>query len=257
MLQAHSLLWHYFWIAPNLLLFALGVLLCQRGLHRRFPAFTAFAILAGTGQLVLYAADVVPSVSGLNYWRTSLVCLIVEAVLKVAVLAEIFAHLCGSYPTVAKLGRSLIRGVAVILVFAAVAAGAYAQSENIKPLVSGVHLLEQTIFLIESGLLLFLFLFAAYFHLRWPGKSFGIALGLAFSASVHLATWATLANTGLSDHGRTLLDFANMATYHACVIVWFYFLLSRSDDRSTKPVLSLPDHDLGVLNSELERLLQR
>jgi hypothetical protein len=256
MLQAHSLLWHYLWVAPNILLLGLSALLWRRNLHRHFPAFVAFGILGSVARLVLYAADVMPSVSAPNFWRTYWATLLLEAVLKVTVLAEIFAHLCGSYSTVARLGRSLIRAVAVVLVFAAVGAAAYAQARNTLPLILSVHLLEQTIFLVESGLLLFLFVFAAYFHLRWPGKSFGIALGLAISASVHLGTWAVLANTDPFFPGRTLLDFLNMATYHACVIVWFYYLL-YAEDRYPQPALSLPEHNLGALNQELERLLQR
>jgi hypothetical protein len=257
MLQAHSLLWHYLWVAPNILLLALGAFLWRRNLHRRFVAFTAFAILGAAGQLALYAADVTPSVTAPSFWHVYWICLVLDAVLKVAVFAEIFSHLCGSYPVVANLGKVLIRGIAVVLIFAAVLAAAYAQRDNPSWLISGAHLLEQTIFLVECGLLLSLFLFAAYFHLTWPSKSFGIALGFAVSASVQLATWAVMANTGLSVHGRTLLDFANMATYHACVIVWFYYLLSGSEERYAKPVLPLPEHNLAVLNQELERLLQR
>jgi hypothetical protein len=256
MLQAHSFLWHYLWIAPNVLLLGLGVLLWRRSLHRQYPAFTAFAILGAMGQLVLYAADVLPFVSAPNFWRAYWIRLLLDAVLKIAVFAEIFFHVCGAYSVVARLGKGLIRGVAVVLIFAAAAAAAYARKDNPNWLISGALLLQQTIFFIESGLLLFLFLFSAYFHLRWPDKSFGIALGMAISASVHLATWAIAANTELSVRGR-ILDFANMATYHACVIAWFYYLVSRSEERHIKPVMTLPEHNLAMLNQELERLLQR
>jgi hypothetical protein len=255
MLQAHSWLWHYLWVAPNVLLLALGAILWQRNLHRQLPAFTAFAAIGAVGQIVLYAADVLPSVTAPSFWRVYWCRLLLDAVLKVAVFAEIFFHVCGSYASVAKLGRALIRGVAVVLIFAAVGAAAYARRDNPNWLISGALLLQQTIFFVESGLLLFLFLFAAYFHLRWPRKSLGIALGFAVSASIHLATWAVAANTQLAVRGRTL-DFINMATYHACVILWFYYLLGP--EKSPRPsVVPLPEHNLGALNHELERLLQR
>ncbi|HUO25617.1 MAG TPA: hypothetical protein VMU61_08120 [Candidatus Aquilonibacter sp.] len=257
MLQAHSFLWHYLWITPNVLLLSLGVLLLwSKDLHRRFPAFSAFAVLGGAAQLALYSADVAPSVSAPRFWHIYWGCLLLDALLKIAVFAEIFSWLCNSYPAVARLGRSLIRGVAVCLIFAAVGAAAYAQRDNPSWLISGAHLLEQTIFVIECGLLLFLFLFAGYFHLRWVRKSFGIAFGFAISASVQLATWAVMANTGISVRGRTLLDFLNMATYHVCVLIWFYYLLSP-DKSSSRTVARLPEHNLEVLNHELERLLQR
>jgi len=256
MLQAHSFFWHYLWVAPNLLLLVLCVLMWRRRLHRLFPAFLAFAALGAAERLTLYAADVAPSITPVDFWRIYWGALLLEAVLKVTLIAEIFSHLCGSYPSVARLGKSLIRGVAVLLVFAAVGAAAYAQRDNYNWLISGAHLLEQTINLVESGLLLSIFLFAAYFRLSWGHQTFGIALGLSISACVHLGTWAVMANAELSLHQRTLLDFLNMATYHLCVLIWFYYLLGP--EKSPEPTVPrLPEHNLDDLNRELERLLQR
>lgn len=254
MLQAHSFLWHYLWVAPDVLLLLLGVLMWRRNLHRQFPAFTAFAFLGAVEHLILYAADLAPSVTPENFWRMAWVGLLVEIVLKLSLIAEIFSHLCRSYSSIAKLGKSVIRGVGIVLVFVAVGAASFARRDNPNWLISGEHLLEQTIYLIESGVLLSIFLFAAYFHLAWSSKAFGISLGLAISACVHLATWAAMATGGLRE--RTLLDFLNMATYHLCVLVWLYYLLSP-EKAPRPPVGRLPEHNLEVLNYELERLLQR
>jgi hypothetical protein len=63
-----------------------------------------------------------------------------------------------------------------------------------------------------------------------------------------------MATGGLRE--RTLLDFLNMATYHICVLIWLYYLLSP--EKTPRPsVARLPEHNLEVLNYELERLLQR
>jgi hypothetical protein len=109
--------------------------------------------------------------------------------------------------------------------------------------------------MIECGLILFLFLFVACFRLTWDKATLGIGLGRGISASVHLATWAVMANGGLA-HRYYLLDFVNMATYHLCVLIWFYFLLvpQKSVTTSTVP---LPENNLDVWNRELERLLQQ
>ena len=123
-------------------------------------------------------------------------------------------------------------------------------------LLSGYHLLEQTVFVIELGLVVFLFLFAAYFHLSWDRLSFGILLGLGVSACVHLATWAVVANASPSDHTRTLLEFLNMAVYHLCVLIWLYYLLVPKKV-VTKFEAPLPENNLALWNRELERLLQQ
>lgn len=137
----------------------------------------------------------------------------------------------------------------------AAVAAAYTPKDGLFGIVSGAHLLEQTIYLIEAGLLAFIFVLASYFRLRLARPLFGIALGLSISACVHLATWAIIANGGWANSTRARLDFLNMATYHACVLIWFYYLLLPQ-----KPVVTaavpLPENNIEVWNRELERLVQ-
>jgi hypothetical protein len=255
MLQAHSFLWHYLWVAPNLLLPALGVILWRRGAGRRFPAFFAFAILSSVGQLAVYAADILPSVGPTTFWRVVWGDLILEGLLKFALIGEVFALLFGSYASLAQLGKTLIRGAGIVLVFAAVFAAAYAQKNEFVGIISGANLLEQTTYLIECGILVFIFVFSAYFHISWPREVFGIALGLSISACLHLGTWALIDNGGLPYSTRVILTFVNMATYHVCVLIWFYYLLvpHKVVAKSADPP---PENNLDVWNRELERLVR-
>jgi hypothetical protein len=135
-------------------------------------------------------------------------------------------------------------------------AAAYAPIEySQNPVASRAHILEQTLYIIQCGLVLFLFLFASYFRLSWRQRSFGILLGFGIVSSEHLGTWAVMANGLLTDK-RYLLDFLNMATYHLCVLIWFYYLFAP-EKASTTSAVSLPEHNLEVWNRELERLLQQ
>ena len=45
-----------------------------------------------------------------------------------------------------------------------------------------------------------------------------------------------------------------MATYHVCVLIWFYYLLVPQKIPA-KPVVPLPENNLDVWNRELERLV--
>ncbi|MFZ0950693.1 MAG: hypothetical protein WAN17_00425 [Candidatus Sulfotelmatobacter sp.] len=257
MLQAHSLLWHYLWVAPNLLLLLLAVLLWRRKLHEQYPIFLIFAVVTPTELFVLYAADVIPSVSGDTFWRIAWGSLLVEALVKFALIGEIFSRVFGLYPSLAKLGRSFITGVGVVLVLLATVAAAHTPKDNIHWIVSGAHILEQTIYLIECGLILFLFLFAAYFKLSWSRSAFGITLGLGVSATVHLATWALMANGEFPAQYRIFLDFLNMAAYHVSVLIWFYYLLVPAKNISRPEDPPPPQHNLEIWNHELERLLHK
>jgi hypothetical protein len=254
MLQAHSFLWHYLWAGPNLLLLSLGVFAIWRRIHKEFPFFVAFCFIAPLEQLTVYAADVSPWVTAENFWRVFLAGLVTEGLLKIFLLGEIFGHVFGSYASVAQFGKRVIRAVAAILLLCAIAGAAYVRRDNSHWLISGSHLIEQTIFIVESGLLLFIFLFASHFRIRWKSRSFGIAVGLGISSCVHLATWAVMANGGMLDK-RYILDFINMATYQLCVLIWFYYLILPQKKPTTSTV-SLPENNLAVWNRELERLLQ-
>ena len=255
MLQAHSFLWHYLWVAPNLLLPVLAVLLWRRGTVRDFPAFLGFAILSSIGQLALYAADILPSVTPTTFWRVYWADLFLEGILKFAMIGGIFALLFGSYASLAQLGKILIRGTGIALVFAAAIAAAYAPKIEIFGIINGAELMEQTTYLIECGILVSIFLFSSYFHLSWPRQVFGISLGLSISACVHLATWALIDNGGLAQSTRIILVFVNMATYHFCVLVWFWYLLIPREV-TTKSPFPLPENSLDVWNRELERLVR-
>lgn len=254
MLQAHSILWHYLWVAPHLFLLVLAILLWRRGTSRQLPAFFAYAVLAGIGQLLLYASDVLPFVSPNGYWYTDCSDLALEGILKFVLIGEIFAFVFGAYTSLAQLGKVILRGVGAVLLLAGVLAAAFAPQSDAVAIVYRANLLEQTTYLVECGVLVAIFLFAAFFHLEWPRKMFGIALGLTFSASVHLATWAMIANGGLTHSTRVLLVFVNMAAFHLCVLLWFYYLLVPGKV-TVKPAVPLPENTLDLWNRELERLV--
>jgi len=256
MLQAHSFLWHYLWVAPNVLLLLLALCVWQFRPRQRYTLFLVFAATSAIEQLVVYAADVLPMVSAGTFWRIFWAGLAVEGLLKFALVGDIFSQVFNQYRSVARLGTLLIRAVGIILVLTAAVAAAYAPKDSPFGVVSGAHLLEQTIYFIESGVLVFIFLFAAYFRISMVRPIFGISLGLGISACVHLATWGVVANGVLPPTERSILDFLNMATYHACVLIWFYYLLVPGKLATQDAGLPQSDNNLEVWNRELERLLQ-
>jgi len=256
MLQAHSFLWNYLWLAPSGLQVGLAVLLWRRGIYRSFPVFLSYLIFEATEEFALFAMDVLPRVSPEAFWKAYCVGRLIEGLVKFAVIGELFSHLLRRWPALAKLGNRLLRGTGAVLVLLAILAAAYAPIDDPRfSLVSRAHILQQTLYVVQCGLILFLFLFASHFRLAWDNQTFGIALGFGIVWCEHMATWAVMASGALLDK-RELLDFLNMATYHVCVLIWFYYFLvpQRSASASAVPV---QEHNLEVWNYELERLLQR
>lgn len=256
MLHPHSILWHYLWAGPNVLLIVLASILIRRGFHRSYPVFVAYALVDPVAQLVVYLSDLSPAIAPSTWWKIFWASLLVESVLKFSLFAELYAHSLTGYSSVARLGKHIIRGLGSVLVLTAAVLAAIAPFDSKFGIISGAHLLRQTIYLVESGLLLFLFLFCAYFKLKVSRPVLGICVGIAVSSCLHLAVLAFVSNGGLSVPQKAQLDFVNMAAFHACVLVWFHYLLVPVRAPSTSAA-SLPDHNLEVWNRELERLLQR
>jgi uncharacterized membrane protein (DUF373 family) len=256
MLQAHSFLWNYLWVAPNVFLLILGFFIWKRGLSRQLPAFLAFAILSAVGDLAVFAADIAPWVSPVNFWRVDWAYLLIESFLKFIVIGEVFSRLLSPYPSLSRLGRVVVTAFGSVLVLVATLTAVYSQGDNKFLLISGFHLLEQTVFIVELGLIAFVFLFAGYFRLSWDRLSFGLLLGFGASACEHLAAWAIMTNADPSAHGRTLLDLLNMSAHHICVLIWFYYLLVPGKVAAKTPT-PLPENNLDLWNRELERLLQQ
>jgi uncharacterized membrane protein len=256
MLQPHSLLWHYLWIGPHILQAALAFILWRRGIHKLFPVFFTYLIFEAIEEFTLYGMDLIPSISANMWWLACCVGLVIEGFIRLALIGELFFHLLRSRPAIARVGGRLITCTGAVLVLLATMAAAYAPVDS-QQFALGYrgHLLQQTLYMIECGLILFLFLFTAVFNLSWDRATFGIGLGRGISSSVHLATWAVVANGGLLQT-RHLLDFLNFATYHLCVLIWFYFLLVPQKTAATSAV-SLPENNLDIWNRELERLLHQ
>jgi hypothetical protein len=256
MLQPYSLLWHYLWIGPHILQAVLAVLLWRRGFHKQFPVFFAYLVFEASETFTLYGIGILHLGSVRAWWLVFCVSLVIEGFIRLGVMGELFVHLLRSRPTVAKVGSRLISGVGAVLVLLATLAAAHAPVDSHQfAFAYRSHILQQTLYMIECGLILFLFVFAACFRLAWDKATLGIGLGRGISSSVHLATWAVVANGGLVDK-HYLLDFLNMGTYHLCVLIWFYFLLVPQKVATTSTV-SLPENNLDIWNRELERLLQR
>jgi hypothetical protein len=253
MFQPHSILWHYLWVAPNLLLGLLASILWKRGLHKELGSFFLYACFQVVEWAVLYPIDLVSWIRATYFWRVYWASSLLESVIVFVLISDVFAEVFGFYTALARVGKSLIRWAGVLLLLTAAAIGARAPIDDRIWLVSTSHILQQTMYVVVSGLILLLFASAAYFRLMWNRRLFGIALGLGISACVHLATWAVMANGVLLDKHH-LLDLANMATSHVVVLIWFYYLFVPH--KASAESVVLPENNLALWNRELERLLQ-
>lgn len=275
MLQAHSPLWQYLWVAPNVLGLGLAIGMWRRGLRKQYPLFFSFLVIGGIDQVCLYFLDLSPRVSGTGWWSAFWAATIIEALLKFAVVAELLHHLLQRWPSVATLVRNGVSAAGVVLVPVAAVAGAFSAPDNTHWLVGGAHVLLETIYISQAGLIVSMFLMAFFLHIPWDRYTFGIAFGFAIVWCEHLAVWALVA--GGVARNKNWVDLANSATYHVTVLIWCYYLLvphkvAQPKDHEPQPPEYPPaeppsassggspqnhEENLNDWNRELERLIHQ
>jgi|SRR5580704_2933866 hypothetical protein len=243
------------WIASHLLQATLLVLLVRRGFFRQFPIFviyTASEVLQFVVIFIMLHSPV--PVSDAQYFYTYAFFSAASASLRFGIIYEVFTHLFRDYPALSRLGRTLFRATAILLLVLAVFLARLAPAQGVGRLMVMVDVLNRSVSILQCGLLAFLFLFSGYFALSWRSYTFGIALGLGVYASLELTTSAI--RSQIEPVGRNLLDGIMMATYLGCVLIWMSYLLAPERETQS-PSKGLPTHDLETWNQELQRLLQK
>jgi hypothetical protein len=247
----HSFLWHYLWIAPHALQAIIVIVMIRRRLSREFPMFLTYTIFQIAEGGTLFVLDHVPAVTAYQYWCVYWVGLATSIALRFAVISEVFYNVFDNYPGLKELSRVLFRWATAVLLLVAVVVAVHVPADGTYSILSGIHVLDRAVAVMQSGLLLLLVGFSSYFGLSWRSFTYGIAIGLAIFSSVDLATEAV--RTG--PVAGYVFDFVTMATYHCCVVIWLVYLLVP--ETSSRMAKEPPEHNLEQWNAELQRLLLR
>lgn len=251
-MHPHSLLWHYLWLAPHAFQVVIFVVMIRRKLYREFPVFFAYMVYEAIQGFTLFALDHSSAVSPAQYWQAHWMGSIGSIALRFGLIWEIFSHVFRPYTALWEFGKMVFRWSAMVLLLVGVAVAIYSPAPEMPRILSGVFVIDRTISIIQCGLLIFLFLFASYFGLSWRSYVFGIAVGLGIYASVQLAASSIWIQTGPFNQ-NDIFTFVFMATFHGCVLIWLFYLLSKEPVR--RPVGEIPDNDLEIWDRELARLL--
>jgi hypothetical protein len=247
----HSFLWHYLWIAPRVLQVIIVVFMIRRRLFREFPVFFTYTVFQIVEQGTLFVLDHSPAVSNYQYWYVHWIVSIISIALRCGILWEIFFNIFRNYPGLQQLNRVLFRSAIAVLLLLATTVAARAPEDGTPHIFSGVHVLDLSVDVMQSGLWLLLVGFCSYFRVSRRSFAYGIAFGLGMFSTVDLATEAMRVWTGFV--AGYAFDFISMATYHLCVIIWLAYLLAPEAAHSTPK--ELPENNLEQWNAELQRLL--
>jgi len=127
-----------------------------------------------------------------------------------------------------RLGALFFRWTAAAFVLLGVVAAALNLDPDVTPAAAAVLAVTQGVRLVQSGMLMFLFVFSYVSGLVWRRHALGIALGFGLFASVQLAAAAMQTYTGMVSYQTW--SWINMASYNCAVLVWATYLLTRREE---------------------------
>ncbi len=244
------LLFYYLWIAPHVLLVIILALLLKRKIFSKFPVFTAYIAFSLTSFVALFLVGHFHA----QYFKSYSLAGGIYAALRFGIVCEIFASVFANHAALHNVQRPLFRWTAVSFLIIAFSLAVYSHPSNTDSTWFSLHVLERSVNIVLCGLILSLFLLSSYLRLTWTRFVFAMALGMGILCSLELATTAMRAQVGYSAH--LTLDLFDMATYHCCVLIWLFYLLTPERRPASIPD-NVPDNDLEAWNHELESLLTR
>jgi hypothetical protein len=249
-----KLLWYYLWIAPHLLQIGIAGIMFRRQLIRLFPWFFAYTCCEVLEFVLLFTLSAAGFGHAL-YLSVYSATIVVSTIFRFGIILEILRELTSSYVVLARVVKPLFRWVGLGLTIASLVLAVYAGGNRSHHFWFVTNMVDRTVLILQTGLLLGLFLFSQYLTLSWRNSLFGIALGFGIYATVDLTTAAISSQAGYRH--ADLLNYIIMAAYHCSTVIWFFYLLRRERSPSDD-VHDLPTHhEVEAWNEELERLLHQ
>jgi hypothetical protein len=244
---------HSLWILSAVLLGIMPVIMFKRGWHRELPVFFSYLIFHAFQSWILLAIhNFFHDSYTFSYWLFEFL----DAAMGFAVIYEIFSQLLKPYPSVRQIGILLIRWATGVLVLIAAVSAGVAPGNNSVRLVAAILAGQRSVFVVQCGLLFFLFMFASSLGLTWRHHVFGLALGFGLCASIELVAATMRAHFGDIDH--FVYSIIRPGSYDCAVLIWMGYLLTSE---KPVPVLQRPSRDENELelwnNALLELLYNR
>jgi hypothetical protein len=240
-------------LVPRILQVGIAVMFVRSRWYRKFPFFFAYTLCELIQLSILFPLYHLrdhgyPLFFYLHWFFTA--C---SVGLRFAVIYEVFQQLVKWYEGFALMGRKLMQSSLLVLLLLSIVAAAYAPRSDTNLLLHQLVVIRMCLNGVQCGLVLVLFMAAAYFQMTWPHRVFGIVLGLELYLSVELAMTALRPQLGMRING--MFDYVEVLGYVCAILVWSYYLFVPERVRAGADVV--PAADLEKWNEELLRLLQR
>src|SRR5215470_2990000 len=131
-MTASRFFFYFFWFASHVLQIVIVVFLVRRKMIRQFPAFFVYTCFQILQFAVLFTMDSMDSITRDQYYAAWMVERYISAMLRFAVIHEIFQHVFHSYAALQSFGERLYRWCTALLMVVAVVLVAYSTGTNLN-----------------------------------------------------------------------------------------------------------------------------
>ena len=218
------------WVAEPILESVVVAALLWRKAYRQYRWFFAYMVAEILQACILYPLRD----SRTAYFYAYCITTGVSLVLGFAVIHEIFVTIFRPYHTLRDLGSVLFKWAGLVMLLVAVIVSASGQALQREPLVEATLILERSIRVVQCGLIMFLLLFSKYLGISWRQRSFGIALGFGFYASIDLSLLALHLGEHISQDAANLIT---MSAYIMSIGIWIAYSTVKEVSREDAVML--------------------
>lgn len=216
-----------FWALAVMLQIAVGVYMMKQRLHRAFPVFFCYTVFQVFRSTALFAILVFlkHALAGYRayfvfYWVTDAL----SAGLCLVLIYEIAGQFFRDYPVLRKIISVCLVFGAIGLLLCDILIVRRAPGHENHQLIAIILLMERSLAIIQSGLVVILFACTQLMALPWrTNLSFGISLGLGLLGTVDI-----IADSVRAQYGTTineLFSFAKMFAYVLAALIWLVYIL--------------------------------
>lgn len=181
-----SFIAQWFGILCTVLQLLIVATLVRKKLHARFPIFFSFLIYLVVGNFALTVLNT--RISGIHYYALFWTLGAVGMILGLGITYEVFLNVLKSYPELLDFSKVLFRGAAAFLFAASLLTALATNGSGAAKICAGINLFNNTVELVQCGLLLLVILFQSRLGLSWRTPAVCIALGIGCYAFLDMGS---------------------------------------------------------------------
>jgi len=236
MISLHFI-WLYLWVAPHVLLAVVAAVMLRSRRYREFPVFFSYLLFEILQFCILFAMMHLEWQMSI-YVKIDMLGRAGSIALRFGMIQEMLEAPIASCAHLRRVSARILRCAAVVLALLAALFIGSLYSWTVRDMIFPAYAINQTLNILQCGLLLFVFLWHRYLDLKMHNFVVGIALGMGLVAGLEPLVHA-LDDLRLVD--PQIVDLLPMGAYHVSALVWLYFARVREEVTSESAVASLSD----------------